>query len=108
MRDKPQLYVRRYNQVNPSDWTILDTYDANPIKINLQVQDVMDPTIATSSYSQTFRVPNTANNGQFFQQVFNVNQTFFDPSRKAQAYINAQGISARPRTPRTSSHPRRR
>lgn len=91
MRDKPQLYVRRYDQVNPGDWTILDTYDANPIKINLQVQDVMDPSIAASSYSQTFRVPHTAKNGQFFQQVFNVNQTFFDPSKKAQAYINAQG-----------------
>ena len=88
MKRQPQLYVRKYGE---TEWVLLDLYDAEPIKMNLRVQDVTDPTASVSSYSQTFRVPNTTPNGIFFQQVFNVNQTFFDPSKKAQAYINDNG-----------------
>lgn len=88
MKRQPQLFVRKYGE---SEWVLLDLYHVDTIKMNLRVQDVTDPTVAVSSYSQTFRVPNTSSNGVFFQQVFNVNQTFFDTSKKAQAYINDNG-----------------
>ncbi len=92
MKALPQLFVRRYEDANdPTAWTLLDLYDTDPIKMNLRVQDVMEPSIAAASYSQTFRIPHSAPNGKFFQQAFNVNQTLFDPAKKAQAYINAEG-----------------
>lgn len=89
MKTQPQLYVRK----ELSDpWQLLDTFDVEPLKMTLRVQDVMDPTVVVSSYSQTFRVPNTPANGQFFQAAFNVNQTFFDPSKKSYAYILDEGL----------------
>ncbi|MFZ9876125.1 MAG: hypothetical protein ACO3EY_03600 [Candidatus Nanopelagicales bacterium] len=92
MKTQPQLFVRRYEDVNdPTAWTLLDLYNAEPIKMNLRVQDVMEPSVAVASYSQTFRVPHSSSNGKFFQQAFNVNQTLFDPAKKAQAYINNEG-----------------
>ena len=89
MKTQPQLYVRQTEQ---DPWTLLDLFETDPIKITLRVQDVTDPTAAVSSFSQTFRVPNSNTNGIFFQQVFNVNQTMFDPGKKAFAYINDQGL----------------
>ena len=92
MKALPQLFVRRYEDANdPTAWTLLDLYDTDPIKMNLRVQDVMEPSIAAASYSQTFRIPHSYSNGKFFQQAFNVNQTLFDPAKKAQAYINNEG-----------------
>ena len=89
MKSQPQLYVRK----ELSDpWQLLDTFDVEPLKMTLRVQDVMEPTVVVSAYSQTFRVPNTPGNGRFFQAVFNVNQTFFDPSKKAYAYIQDEGM----------------
>ena len=88
MTIQTQLFVRKYGA---AEWTLLDLYGAEPIKMNLRVQDVMQPTQAVSSYSQTFRIPHTPANGNFFQSVFNVNQTFFDAGKKAQAYINDNG-----------------
>lgn len=92
MRAQPQLFVRRYEDANdPTAWILLDLYDTDPIKMNLRVQDVMEPSIAAASYSQTFRIPHSTSNGVFFQQAFNVNQTLFDPAKKVQAYINNEG-----------------
>jgi len=88
MTIQTQLFARKYGT---TEWTLLDLYGAEPIKMNLRVQDVMQPTQAVSSYSQTFRIPHTSSNGNFFQSVFNVNQTFFDAGKKAQAYINDNG-----------------
>ena len=96
MRAQPQLYVRNYkytgtNGVNDDKWVLLDLYASDPLTMTLRVQDVTEPSIAAAQYSQTFRIPNSATNGQFFEQVFNVNQTYFDPSKKCQAYINDEG-----------------
>lgn len=107
MRSQPQLWVRKYTDtqwnalqalnaagVRPdetNDWVLLDLYPTQPIQMTLRVQNVMEPSVATSSYSQTFRIPNTAPNGRFFQAAFNVNATYYDPSKKAQAYINING-----------------
>jgi hypothetical protein len=92
MKALPQLFVRRYDDINdPNAWVLLDLYDTDPIKMNLRAQDVMDPTITAASYSQTFRIPHSSANGKFFKQAFNVNQTLFDPAVKVQAYINNEG-----------------
>jgi hypothetical protein len=96
MRAQPQLYVRNYkytgtNGTNDDKWILLDLYPSDPLTMTLRVQDVTEPSIAAAQYSQTFRIPNSATNGQFFEQVFNVNQTYFDPSKKCQAYINDEG-----------------
>lgn len=110
MRILPQLYVRKYtdqqwlDRTTPgvdipaqvregetNDWVLLDLYPSEPVVMTSRVQDVTEPTIAASGYSQTFRIPNTNSNGRFFQAVFNVNATYFDPSKKCQAYINDNG-----------------
>jgi hypothetical protein len=92
MKALPQLFVRKYDDVNdPYAWVLLDLYDTDPIKMNLRTQDVMDPTITAASYSQSFRIPHSSINGKFFKQAFNVNQTLFDPGVKVQAYINNEG-----------------
>jgi hypothetical protein len=108
MKSQPQLWVRKYTdtqwnalqELGPAgirpgetnDWVLLDLYPAEPIQMTLRVQNVMEPTVAASSYSQTFRIPNTQANGRFFQSAFNVNATYYDPSKKAQAYININGL----------------
>ena len=107
MTSQPQLWVRKYTDTQwnalqalgsaglrpgeTNDWVLLDLYLSEPIQMTLRVQDVMEPTVASASYSQTFRIPNTPPNGRFFQSAFNVNATFYDPSKKAQAYINIDG-----------------
>jgi len=83
-----QLFARRYGS---TEWTLLDLFETEPVRLNLRVQDVTEPTLTVASYSQTFRVPHSYINGKFFQQIFNVNQTIFDPSKKAQAYLNSEG-----------------
>ena len=89
MKSQPQLYVR---QTETDPWTLLDLFESEPLKMVLRVQDVTNPTVASSTYSQTFRVPHSNINGKFFKQVFNVNQTVFDPGKKAYAYINQNGL----------------
>jgi hypothetical protein len=90
MKYQAQLYVRKYNT---DPWTLLETYGGDPMKLNLKVQDVTNPSFAIGSSSQTFRLPNTPVNGRFFQQAFNVNQSYFDYSQKYPAYINSNGMS---------------
>lgn len=107
MKSQPQLWVRKYTDTQwnalqelgtaglrpgeTNDWVLLDLYPTDPIRMTLRVQDVMEPTVAASSFSQSFRIPNTQINGRFFQAAFNVNATYYDPSKKAQAYINLNG-----------------
>ena len=69
----------------------IDQYDYEPIKISLSVQSIEEPTATTSSYSQNFKVPQTAINGKFFKAAFNVNSTDYDATKKALAYINVNG-----------------
>ena len=83
-----QLFARKYGS---TEWTLLDLFESEPVVLNLRVQDIVEPSLTVASYSQTFRVPHSSVNGKFFQQVFNVNQTIFDPSKKAQAYLNSAG-----------------
>jgi hypothetical protein len=65
----------------------------NPIKLNLSVADIMDPTANPSTYSQTFRVPNTANNNLFFKSAFNINAVSFDATQKIESYIEDSNVT---------------
>ena len=52
----------------------LDLYDDVSINFNLSFAEIQDITSRNSGYSQTFRVPGTPKNNQFFNYMFNVNQ----------------------------------
>jgi hypothetical protein len=65
----------------------------NPIKLNMSVADIMDPTANPSTYSQTFRVPNTANNNLFFKSAFNINTVTFDATKKIESYIQDSNVT---------------
>lgn len=70
----------------------LDLNDAEPIKLNLSVANIIDPTATNSVFSRTFKVPHTSINGPYFKGVFNVNSMDFDAAAKADAYILDNGI----------------
>ena len=84
-----QLYAKKQDT---GVWTLLDLHASEPIKLNLSVQNIIDPTATTSVFSRTFKVPHTSINGPFFEGVFNVNSMDFDASKKADAYILDNGI----------------
>ena len=93
-----QLFVKPQTSTSIIDapgistkYTQLDLMQTEPIKLSLSIQDFEDPTKVASSFSQTFKVPHTAKNGQFFKAVFNVNSTDFDISKKADAYLLNDG-----------------
>jgi hypothetical protein len=65
----------------------------NPVKLNMSVADIMDPTANPSTYSQTFRVPNTANNNLFFKSAFNINTVTFDATKKIESYIQDSNVT---------------
>lgn len=75
-----------------TQYQLLDLFQAEPIKLTLSVANIIDPLAANSVFSRTFRVPHTANNAPFFKAAFNVNSTNFDASKKADAYINDNGV----------------
>ena len=84
-----QLFVKA-----PGDLTYrrLDLFPTEPIKLTLSVANIQDPLAANSVFSRTFKVPHTGQNGPFFKAAFNVNSTDFDASKKADAYINDNGV----------------
>ena len=59
----------------------------------MSVADIMDPTANPSTYSQTFRVPNTANNNLFFKSAFNINTVTFDATKKIESYIQDSNVT---------------
>ena len=85
-----QLYAKKQDAV--SQFVNLELFEAEPIKLTLNVTNIEDPLAATSVYSKTFRVPHTSVNGPFFEGVFNVNSVDYDASKKADAYIMDNGI----------------
>lgn len=84
-----QLFARKQGS---GEWVQLDLFAEDPIKLTLSVQDIQDPIAATSVFSRTFKVPNTSTNSKFFKAVFNVNSMDFDAAKKAEAYINDNGV----------------
>jgi hypothetical protein len=51
----------------------LDLQEAPNISLNFQFSEVKEPETRKGSYSQTFKLPFTDNNNQFFQDWYNVN-----------------------------------
>lgn len=86
-----QLFAQTQGATGSTEYVELDLYEADPIKMNKSVQDLLDPGVATSAYSQNFRIPATDTNTRYFKAVFNVNVENYDPTLKANAYINIQG-----------------
>jgi hypothetical protein len=83
-----RLYVKKN-----TGYILLDLMEDNPIKLTMAVADIMDPTASPSTYSQTFRVPNTANNNLFFKSAFNINAQTFDATKKIDAYIEDSNVT---------------
>jgi len=75
-----------------SGWILLDLLESNPIKLTMSVSDIMEPTESPSTFSQTFRVPNTATNDLFFKSAFNINAQTFDATKKIDAYIDDSNV----------------
>lgn len=74
-----------------TEYTRIDLFPEEPIKLNLAVSDIIDPLATNSIFSRTFRVPNTQPNNAFFKAVFNVNSVSFNASKKVSAYLNDSG-----------------
>jgi len=83
-----RLYVKQN-----TGFILLDLMENNPIKLTMSVADIMDPTANPSTYSQTFRVPNTANNNLFFKSAFNINTVTFDATKKIESYIQDSNVT---------------
>jgi len=73
-----------------SDQFWLDLYEESPIKLTLSVEDITNAE-ATSTFSRTFRVPNTSNNYYFFKTAFMVDGIDFDVTLKKKAEILVDG-----------------
>ena len=67
----------------------LDLQEAPSIALNYQFADIKNPEQRKASYSQTFKLPFTDNNNDFFQNWFNVNldSLIFDSSKKFDAAL---------------------
>lgn len=83
-----RLYVKQN-----TGFILLDLMENNPVKLNMSVADIMDPTANPSTYSQTFRVPNTTNNNLFFKSAFNINTVTFDATKKIESYIQDSNVT---------------
>ena len=51
----------------------LDLQEAPNVSLNFQFSEIKNPETRKGSYSQTFKLPFTDNNNEFFQNWFNVN-----------------------------------
>ncbi len=73
----------------------LDLQKEPNISINYQFDDVKDPSKTKGSFSQTFKLPFTNNNNEFFQDWYNVNldTLVFDTKKEYDASIYVGTIS---------------
>ena len=84
-----QLAVQA-NNGEPGARRYLDLYETQPIKLTLSIEDITT-TDTTAVYSQTFRIPATGNNSQFFVTAFDINGFDFDVSQKQSAELIVDG-----------------
>ena len=62
----------------------LDLQEEPNVSINYKFSELSDPSVRKGSYSQTFKLPFTDNNNQFFQEWYNVNlETLVFSAREA-------------------------
>lgn len=84
--------IELFAKTQSGETVSLDIFGDDPIKISLNVEDVYDAGIAAGSYSQTFRLPFTKKNEKFFKSAFNANSINFNPTYKADAFIQTDGF----------------
>jgi len=72
----------------------LDLYEEQPIKLTFNIEDIITTT-PKAEYSRRFRLPATDKNFEFFETVFEVNGTDFNPGNKYAARININGSDFR-------------
>lgn len=68
----------------------LDLYQFDPPKLNFAIEDITD-TSARSEFTQTFRIPATSNNSEFFTTAFDINGFDFDITQKIDAQLMIDG-----------------
>lgn len=73
-----------------SDQYFLDLFPTEPIKLTLSIEDITNAD-ARSTFSRTFRVPNTKKNNQFFKNAFLVDGIDYDVTVKKEAHILYNG-----------------
>ena len=82
--------VQLYAVNNIGETVLLQLSDDSPIKMNLSVAEI-NPFTPSSYYSQVFRLPGIGQNIKFFQDVYSVNGSSFNPAAAAQAWILSDG-----------------
>lgn len=70
----------------------LDLYKTDPIKINLQIEDIIDVSRVESAYTQSFRIPATQNNSRFFKWWYEMSTVDFDITKVVSAEIHSDGL----------------
>ena len=81
-----QLYA-----VNPLGETVLlQLSEDSPVKMSLSVAEI-NPFTPASFFSQTFRLQGIGPNTRFFQDVYSVNGSTFNPAAAAEAWILSDG-----------------
>jgi hypothetical protein len=68
----------------------LDLYEFDPPKLNFAIEDITD-TSTRSEFTQTFRIPATSNNSNFFETAFDINGYDFDITQKINAELMIDG-----------------
>tara|TARA_R100000781_G_scaffold50652_1_gene33506 strand:- start:77 stop:3589 length:3513 start_codon:yes stop_codon:yes gene_type:complete len=73
----------------------LDLQEEPNISLNFQFSDIKEPETRKGSYSQTFKLPFTENNNEFFQNWYEVNleTLVFNTKTKFQAILYAGSVS---------------
>lgn len=72
----------------------VDLYEQDPIKLNFNIEDIVDVAIQ-SEYSRQFRVPATDHNYDVFKTLFDVEGFDFDVTQKREASILIDGAEFR-------------
>lgn len=70
----------------------LDLYETEPIKLNLQIEDIIEIDSVESAYSQTFRIPATQNNSKFFDWWYEMSTINFDITKVVKGEIHSDGL----------------
>lgn len=71
-----------------SNISFLDTYDDESVSLNFVISDINDISAKNSSYSKTITVPDTKNNRQVFNYIFDLNSdSNFDPTKKSKCWV---------------------
>tara|TARA_R110002050_G_scaffold39563_2_gene96740 strand:+ start:300 stop:2534 length:2235 start_codon:yes stop_codon:yes gene_type:complete len=88
------LTLTLWNTAETSQYTI-DLYDHAPVNLNYQFSDVTEINKAKGSYSQTFRIPATKSNTNFFGRIDNPTQqptSNFSVKKKIRATLSYSTI----------------